>query len=126
MFPFLGYSLIIFRYFQLALSIWKKNIFLYIRDHYNNRLIYQIFEHIRRDRDGFDAPYSSLKIAITSLVQLNSLTDQPLHLYIEEFERPYLVHTKRYYEAEAAREIANASVSQFMTKVTNDCMQGGW
>ncbi|KAI8582431.1 hypothetical protein K450DRAFT_227154 [Umbelopsis ramanniana AG] len=107
----------------LALSIWKKNIFLYIRDHYNNRLIYQIFEHIRRDRDGFDAPYSSLKIAITSLVQINSLTDQPLHLYIEEFERPYLVHTKRYYEAEAVREIANASVSQFMTKATQRLQQ---
>ncbi|KAG2177587.1 hypothetical protein INT44_008099 [Umbelopsis vinacea] len=107
----------------LALSIWKKNIFLYIRDHYNNRLLYQIFEHIRRDRDGFDAPYSSLKIAITSLVQINSLTDQPLHLYIEEFERPYLVHTKRYYEAESAREIANASVSQFMTKATQRLQQ---
>ncbi|KAH8552618.1 Cullin [Umbelopsis sp. PMI_123] len=107
----------------LALSIWKKNIFLYIRDHYNNRLIYQIFEHIRRDRDGFDAPYSALKITITSLVQLNSLTDQPLHLYIEEFERPYLVHTKRYYESEAAREMANASVSQFMTKATQRLQQ---
>lgn len=50
---------------------------------------------------------------------MNSLTDQPLHLYIEEFERPYLVHTKRYYEAEAAQEIATASVSQFMTRVKN-------
>ncbi|GAB5592584.1 hypothetical protein Unana1_07484 [Umbelopsis nana] len=107
----------------LALSIWKKNIFLYMRDHYNNRLIYQIFEHIRRDRDGFDAPYSALKTSVTSLVQLNSLTDQPLHLYIEEFERPYLVHTKRYYEAEAAQEIANASVSQFMTKATQRLQQ---
>ncbi|CAO3666159.1 unnamed protein product [Umbelopsis vinacea] len=107
----------------LALSIWKKNIFLYIRDHYNNRLIYQIFEYIRRDRDGFDAPYSALKTSVTSLVQLNSLTDQPLHLYIEEFERPYLVHTKRYYESEAAQEIANVSISQFMSKATQRLQQ---
>ncbi|KAG2185928.1 hypothetical protein INT43_002366 [Umbelopsis isabellina] len=107
----------------LALSIWKKNIFLYIRDHYDNRLIYKIFENIRRDRDGFDAPYTALKTSVTSLVQLNSLTDQPLHLYIEEFERPYLVHTKRYYEAEAAQEIATASVSQFMTRATQRLQQ---
>lgn len=116
--------MLFFQLMQLALSIWKKNIFLYIRDHYNNRLIYQIFEYIRRDRDGFDAPYSALKTSVTSLVQLNSLTDQPLHLYIEEFERPYLVHTKRYYESEAAQEIANVSISQFMSKVGKEVWKG--
>lgn len=75
---------------------------------------------IRRDRDGNEAPHSTIKTVVTSLVQANAFTDQPLQLYIEEFERPYLVHTKRYFEAESAREMAAGDISTFMKKV-NAC-----
>lgn len=78
---------------------------------------------IRRDRDGYEAPHSTIKTVVTSLVQTNSFTDQPLQLYIEEFERPYLVHTKRYFEAEAAREMASGNVSSFMKKATERLRQ---
>lgn len=44
------------------------------------------------------------------------LTEHPLSLYIEEFEKPYLVHTRRYYERESATVIANASISEYMKK----------
>ena len=51
------------------------------------------------------------------LVELNSLAEHPLSLYIEEFEKPYLKHTRRYYERESAAVIANASISEYMRKV---------
>ncbi|KAL1931391.1 hypothetical protein VTP01DRAFT_9533 [Rhizomucor pusillus] len=107
----------------LAMSLWKNNVLFTIRDHFQNRLFYQVFEMIRRDRDGYEAPHSTIKTVVTSLVQTNSFTDQPLQLYIEEFERPYLVHTKRYFEAEAAREMASGNVSSFMKKATERLRQ---
>lgn len=107
----------------LALLLWKINVLFTIRDRYQNKLFYQVFEWIRLDRDGHDAPHSTIKSVVTSLVQVNSFTEQPLQLYIEEFERPYLVHTKRYYEAEAAREIASGSISAFMQKASERLQQ---
>lgn len=107
----------------LALLLWKSNVLFTIRDRYQNKLFYQVFEWIRLDRDGHDAPHSTIKSVVTSLVQVNSFTEQPLQLYIEEFERPYLVHTKRYYEAEAAREIASGSISAFMEKANARLLQ---
>ena len=50
------------------------------------------------------------------LVELNSLAEHPLGLYIDEFEKPYLKHTRRYYERESAAVIANASISEYMEK----------
>ncbi|KAI8089896.1 Cullin [Halteromyces radiatus] len=107
----------------LALSLWKSNVLFYIRDRCQNRLFYQVFEMIRRDRDEDDALHSTIKTVITSLVNTNTFMEQPLQIYIEEFERPYLVHTKRYYEAEAAREIAAGSISQFMNKASQRLSQ---
>lgn len=107
----------------LALLLWKSNVLFTIRDRYQNKLFYQVFEWIRQDRDGDDAPHSTIKAVVTSLVQVNSFTEQPLQLYIEEFERPYLVHTKRYYEAEAAREIAAGTISTFMQKASDRLQQ---
>jgi hypothetical protein len=107
----------------LALLLWKSNVLFTIRDRYQNKLFYQVFEWIRQDRKGDDAPHSTIKSVVTSLVQVNSFTEQPLQLYIEEFERPYLVHTKRYYEAEAAREIAAGTISTFMQKASDRLQQ---
>lgn len=98
------------------MSLWKSNVLFYIRDRYQNRLFYQVFEMIRRDRDEENASHSTIKTVVTSLVSTNAFTEQPLQIYIEEFERPYLVHTKRYYEAEAARIVASGTISKFMKR----------
>ncbi|KAI8975525.1 Cullin [Mycotypha africana] len=105
----------------LALHLWKFNVIFTIRDRYQNKLFYQVFEWIRQARDqaaasSSSSPHTTIRAVVTSLVQVNSFTDQPLQLYIEEFERPYLVHTKRYYESEAAREMASGDISHFMHK----------
>ncbi|KAI9280473.1 Cullin [Sporodiniella umbellata] len=107
----------------VALSQWKHNVLYVIRDHNQNKLFYQVFEWIRQDRNGDSAPHNIIKSVVTSLVQVNAFTEQPLQLYIEEFERPYLVHTKRYYAAEAAREIASGSVSHFMERAYDRLQQ---
>ncbi|CAO3599502.1 unnamed protein product [Absidia cylindrospora] len=107
----------------LAMSLWKTNVLFYIRDRCQNRLFYQVFERIRRDRDQGDTLHTTIKTVITSLVNANAFTEQPLQIYIEEFERPYLVHTKRYYETEAAQEIASGSISQFMNKASQRLSQ---
>ncbi|KAI8137354.1 Cullin [Fennellomyces sp. T-0311] len=107
----------------LALSLWKSNVLFTVRDRHQNRLFYQVFEMIRRDRDGNEASHSTIKTVVTSLVQANAFTDQPLQLYIEEFERPYLVHTKRYFEAEAAREMAVGDIGIFMKRAMERLQQ---
>ncbi|ORX42901.1 Cullin-domain-containing protein [Hesseltinella vesiculosa] len=108
---------------SLAMSLWKTNVLFYIRDCCQNRLFYQVFEMIRRDRDTNDTPHSTIKTVITSLVTTSGYSEPSLQIYIEEFERPYLVHTKRYYEAEAAREIASGSISQFMRRAVDRLQQ---
>ncbi|KAG1175897.1 hypothetical protein G6F70_001922 [Rhizopus microsporus] len=107
----------------VALLLWKNNVLFTIRDKFQNKLFYQVFEWIRQDRNGIEAPHNIIKSVVTSLVQVNAFTDQPLQLYIEEFERPYLVHTKRYYAAEAAREIATGSISHFMKQANHRLQQ---
>ncbi|CAG8443676.1 9696_t:CDS:10 [Ambispora gerdemannii] len=99
----------------LAYLIWKERVVDSIKK-FQDRLMYQIFEMIRRDRDGEDVVPDVVAEAIQSLGILNSLTDHPLRLYIEEFEIPYLKHTKLYYEREAADIISSATISQYMKK----------
>ncbi|CAB4428705.1 unnamed protein product [Rhizophagus irregularis] len=99
----------------LAYNIWKKQIVYTIKEKNSDRFMRQIFELIRRDRDGEDKVPDIVSDAIMSLVEL---TEHPLSLYIEEFEKPYLVHTRRYYERESATVIANASISEYMKKAS--------
>ncbi|KAI8091115.1 uncharacterized protein B0P05DRAFT_634791 [Gilbertella persicaria] len=86
-----------------ALSLWKSNVLFTIGDRHQNKLFYQV--------------------TIKSVVQVNAFTEQPLQLYIEEFQSPYLVHTKRHYEVEAARKIAASSISHFMQKANERLQQ---
>ncbi|CAI2161539.1 18874_t:CDS:10 [Funneliformis geosporum] len=86
----------------LAYLIWKKQIVYSIKEKHSDRFMHQIFEMIRRDRDGEDTVPDVVSDAIISLVELNNLTENPLSLYIEEFEKPYLKNTRRYYERESA------------------------
>ncbi|RUS28377.1 Cullin repeat-like-containing domain protein, partial [Jimgerdemannia flammicorona] len=126
---------------SLAMLIWRDRVVHHIRNSDLNRLLYQVFEFIRRDRDGEDIRSDVVSAVVGSLGRfyifsivlcvhwfyglycLNSLTDQPLQLYIEEFERPYLIHTKRYYQREAARVVADASISEYMTQATHRLAQ---
>ncbi|CAG8505419.1 9997_t:CDS:10, partial [Scutellospora calospora] len=101
----------------LAYLIWKERVIDDIRLKHSDRLMYQIFELIRRDRDGKDTVPNVVADAISSLVELNILTDnKQLHLYSEVFEKPYLEKTKQYYERESAAVISNDNISQYMKK----------
>ncbi|CAG8523652.1 5982_t:CDS:10 [Diversispora eburnea] len=101
----------------LAYLIWKERVINDIKSKHSDRLMYQIFEMIRRDRDGEDTVPDVVTDVINSLVELNFQTEkQQLHLYQEEFEKPYLKMTRQYYERESAAVIANGSISQYMNK----------
>ncbi|RKO84261.1 Cullin, partial [Blyttiomyces helicus] len=51
------------------------------------------------------------------IVELAHHTEQPLQLYIVEFERPYLESTRAYYANESNALISSMSVSEYMRKV---------
>ncbi|KAG0343849.1 hypothetical protein BG004_004956 [Podila humilis] len=98
----------------LAHQIWREKIVVEIKLRKQNRIMYQIFETIRQDREGSQVNYSVVQEAILSLVALNSKTDQPLELYIEEFETPYIAQTKAYYKMESNIKLSSCTISQYM------------
>ncbi|KAJ3085451.1 Cullin-2 [Quaeritorhiza haematococci] len=101
----------------LAFYIWKERILHNIKVHHANRLVYQLMQIVRRDRDGETVPHEVVRKAMDSFVVLNRHSPQPLQLYIEEFETPYLENTVQYYEKESSEVISSVSVSSYMKKV---------
>ena len=43
--------------------------------------------------------------------------DQPLQLYLEQFEIPYIKATKEFYEQEAATLMSQCTIAEYMAKV---------
>ncbi|KAL7753781.1 hypothetical protein RI367_000713 [Sorochytrium milnesiophthora] len=104
---------------SLAFMIWRENVVEEIRLRHGNRLMLQVLEMIRVDREGGTVSPENGKAAAISLVDLCAFLDQPLALYIEEFEKPYLAQTRSYYEAEAKRFIRDLPPSDFL-KITKE------
>ncbi|TPX61729.1 hypothetical protein PhCBS80983_g00954 [Powellomyces hirtus] len=101
----------------LAFHIWKERVLVVLQNYHGNRLIYQLLEAIRRDRDGEGIAYVHVSQCVASLVQLNQHTAKPLQLYIETFEKPYLEDTKRYYANESSLLIMQHDISSYMVKI---------
>ncbi|KAF9977996.1 hypothetical protein BGZ73_004121 [Actinomortierella ambigua] len=99
---------------SLANQIWKDQIVMEIKKRRQNRLMNHIFDIIRQDRDGKEIQYGPVQEAISSLVALNSKTDQPLTLYVDEFETPFIARTKSFYSTESAVRLSSSSISEFM------------
>ncbi|KAF9333405.1 Cullin-2 [Podila minutissima] len=91
----------------LAHQIWREQIVVEIKLRKQNRIMYQIFETIRQDREGRQVNYSAVQEAILSLEQL-------LELYIDEFETPYIAQTKAYYKMESNIKLSSCTISQYM------------
>ncbi|KAG0280306.1 hypothetical protein BGZ95_010585 [Linnemannia exigua] len=109
----------------LANQIWRDHVILEIKHRKHNRILYQIFETIRQDREGQSVNYSVVQEAILSLVALNSRTEHPLELYIEEFETPYIAQIKAYYGQESNIKLSNCSISQYMRSAIERLAQEG-
>ncbi|KAG0243480.1 hypothetical protein BGW41_002020 [Actinomortierella wolfii] len=113
--PFVGTSNYLRQDIQsLANQIWKEQIVMEIKKRRQNRLLNHIFETIRQDREGKEIQYGPVQEAISSLVALNSKTDQPLALYVDEFESPYIVRTRSFYATESAIRLSSSTISEFM------------
>ncbi|KAF9579538.1 Cullin-2, partial [Lunasporangiospora selenospora] len=91
----------------LANQIWREHVIMEIKYRKQNRIMYQVFETIRRDRDGHQVNYTVIREAILSL-------EHPLELYIDEFETPYIAQTKAYYKMESNANMSNCTISQYM------------
>ncbi|KAG0368158.1 Cullin-2 [Gamsiella multidivaricata] len=109
----------------LANQVWREHVVMEIKHRKQNRLMYQIFETIRQDREGKQVNSSVVHDAVLSLVSLNAKTDQPLELYIEEFETPYIAQTKAYYKAESNIKLSSCTISQYMRSAIDRLAQEG-
>ncbi|KAG0042940.1 Cullin-2 [Gryganskiella cystojenkinii] len=109
----------------LANQIWREHVIMEIKHRHQNRLMYQVFETIRQDRAGKQVNYSVVQITILSLVSLNAKTDQPLELYVEEFEIPYIAQTKEFYRMESNIKLSNCTISQYMKSAFERLSQEG-
>ncbi|KAJ2996319.1 Cullin-2 [Globomyces sp. JEL0801] len=87
-----------------AFNLWQTNILLPLKQNHQNILINQILEFIKSDRDGCCIDpilREQMKESIFSLINLHSHSENPLDLYIQEFEIIYLEETTKYYKNEA-------------------------
>ncbi|KAF9951080.1 Cullin-2 [Mortierella alpina] len=109
----------------LANQVWREHVVMEIKHRKQNRLMYQIFETIRQDREGKQVNCAVVQDAIFSLVSLNSKTDQHLELYAEEFETPYIAQTKTYYKLESNIKMSSCSISQYMRSAIDRLAQEG-
>ncbi|KAF9433534.1 Cullin-2 [Entomortierella beljakovae] len=109
----------------LANQIWRDHVVMEIKHRKQNRIMYQIFETIRRDREGHEVNSPVIQDTILSLVALSSKTDHPLELYIDEFETPYIAQTKAYYRAESSIKLSSCTISQYMKSAIERLTQEG-
>lgn len=103
--------------------IWKQTIIGYCKSHHN-KLIKSIIYHIEADRDGRSIEVDHIRKCADSfgnidfiLVDLITNDDDPLQLYIEEFEFPLSKATKEYYNLESINYIRALSISNFIEMV---------
>ncbi|KAJ3344326.1 Cullin-2 [Gonapodya sp. JEL0774] len=106
----------------LAFSVWREKVIVEIKIRRGNRLLFQILDAIRRDRNGDIVVSSAVAAAIRSFVECNRHSDLPFNLYIEDFEKPHLIETRQYYAREAAGVAAIQTVSGFMREATRRLM----
>lgn len=79
-----------------------------IRPRFRNLLLNLILDK----RNGVMVDLKHLRLAVSMLTSLQYYMEQPV--YSEEFEAPFLVATRNYYEKEAADFLASHSASDFL------------
>ncbi|KAJ3190482.1 Cullin-2 [Gaertneriomyces sp. JEL0708] len=97
----------------LAFHLWKERVLLPVQDS-NNRLTLCLLDAIRRDRDGEVIQNDVVVACIESLVCLDEHTHNPLRLYVEQFEKPYLWETRVYHRKAAITAMSTLGISAYM------------
>ncbi|KAI8616210.1 Cullin [Chytriomyces sp. MP71] len=102
----------------LAFLVWKEFVIVYIRQAHSNRLLEQVFDFVKHDRDGTPVVDNGVVInAVESFVQVCEYVPQQLAFYIDEFEEPYIKSTRAYYIAESNHLISTLDTSSFLKQV---------
>ena len=64
---------------------------------------------------GLTVDLKPVRLAVSLLTSLSSYLEQPI--YSEEFEEPFLVATRNYYEKEAEKYITSCPATEFLKQV---------
>ncbi|KAI9096173.1 Cullin [Phlyctochytrium arcticum] len=102
----------------LAFQVWRENVIGAFESARGNKLITQIIDLIARNRDGYDVPQDIIGTAVRSLVHLGQHTQQPLQLYVDSFEVPFLADTRTYYARASAQYISQSSISEYIHRIS--------
>ncbi|KAJ3258447.1 hypothetical protein HK103_003569 [Boothiomyces macroporosus] len=96
--------------------IWQTKILSELNMDHSNLLIEKIMSNIQENRNGNAINDQVVKTCIDSLIQMNSHSDKPIALYVQEFEDLYLKSTVSYYSAESTNLIGNVDISTFIER----------
>lgn len=102
--------------YDLSLVIWREEVFRRLKPH----LVPLLLDLIEKERNGEVVNTSLVSSCVQCLVQLGIEPDHrygPLHVYKEDFERPFIEATKHYYEVETNQFLQTNSISEFLRKV---------
>lgn len=99
---------------ELGLNIWKTNMIEPLREN----LVHLLLEAIKSDRLGDSPTQSVIHGVIHSFINVEEFKmKDPLQLYQDIFETPFLRATGDYYRQEASRLLQESDCSQYMEKV---------
>ncbi|KAJ9066223.1 hypothetical protein DSO57_1011770 [Entomophthora muscae] len=106
----------------LCHSVWKEVVLKVFALQKSNVLLSQLMATINRDRNGYLVDCKILKTVIQSLVEVDSQTQLNqetvvLHLYLKEFEGPFLEEVHRFYKVEAALAISELTIPKYLAKI---------
>ncbi|CAN7941686.1 unnamed protein product, partial [Ixodes hexagonus] len=99
---------------ELGLDLWRRNMVAPLR----HSLVSLLLEALSRDREGHCPQQRVVQGVIHSFVQVEEYKrKQPLSLYQEMFEGPFLQETGKHYQREAHRLLDECDCSSYMEKV---------
>uniref|UniRef100_A0A6B0VG44 Putative cullin n=1 Tax=Ixodes ricinus TaxID=34613 RepID=A0A6B0VG44_IXORI len=99
---------------ELGLDLWRRNMVAPLR----HSLVSLLLEALSRDREGHCPQQRVVQGVIHSFVQVEEYKrKQPLSLYQEMFEGPFLQETGKHYQREAHRLLEECDCSSYMERV---------
>ncbi|KAJ3317831.1 hypothetical protein HDV06_001113 [Boothiomyces sp. JEL0866] len=99
--------------------VWQTKILAELSNNNSNMLVDRVLYCIQENRNGNEINDHDVKTCIDSLIAMNSHSDKPIALYVQEFEELHLKSTVSYYTAESTNLINNVDISTFIERGLN-------
>ncbi|KHJ36163.1 putative cullin family protein [Erysiphe necator] len=106
----------IYDVYTLHLVQWRETLF----NELHEKVMKAVLKMVERQRHGETIPHSQIKCIVDSFVSLGlddaDPTKSTLDVYRYNFERPFLLATKEFYQAESKQFVAENSIVEYMKK----------